>query len=246
VRRINNPASSPPGATSNSLLVFRKTAGASEPSAYAWTLKEPPVSVYAVGGIQCFLGVNTADPIDVEAGQATPSGLNHSTPSVTTTVANTMLVTSHTFSSSLHWNAPLDMTEHIDTRTTTVPLGATGQTIEANFADKPAAGVTGSKIATATGGQSGDADVGNTHILALRPASPPTLVFRSGYESSTAIGNVDPANCWPGEAPPTVLPKVAGKTSLALTTASAPLWVLGRLTFGAGTASFCCSLMCRG
>ncbi|MGH8753614.1 MAG: DUF6701 domain-containing protein [Burkholderiales bacterium] len=157
VRRIDNAS-----ATSNSLLVYRKVATATEPASYSWTLGGSPAG--AAGGIQTFIGVNTTTPIDVENGVATASALTHATPSVTTTVANTMLVTSHTMASSASWTVPSGMTQAFDRASLTVP-NAAGQSIQGNYGFQQAAGATGTKTATA----SGNADRGNTHILALRP-----------------------------------------------------------------------------
>jgi hypothetical protein len=157
VRRINNAS-----ATANALAVYRKVAGAEEPGSYAWAVSG---ASFAVGGIQAFFNVDTASPIDVENGQTTASGLDHSTPSVTTTLANTMVVTSHTFSSSRTWTPPAGMTESFDQ--SSGAASATGQSIAGNRVLQAGAGATGVKTATAAA----DADVGNTHILALRPAT---------------------------------------------------------------------------
>ena len=79
VRRINNT-----NATASSLAVYSRVAGASEPASYAWTFD---TSAGSAGGIQTFSGVDTTNPIDVENGQNTASGLTHATPDVTTTEA---------------------------------------------------------------------------------------------------------------------------------------------------------------
>ena len=158
VRRMDNGSG-----TSNSLAVYRRVAGASEPASYTWTVSG---NNYAVGGIQSFSGIDTASPIDVENGQTTPNGTTHTTPSVTTTVAGAILVTSHTYSSNRTWSPPSGMIEAIDV--SMGPDGAIGQALEANYEFLGAAGSTGTKSATAAG----DADTGNAHILALRPLSP--------------------------------------------------------------------------
>ena len=158
LRRMDNAT-----ATANSLAVYYKVAGAGEPASYTWTFS---TSTGSAGGIQTFSGVDTAAPIDVENGQNTVSGLTHTTLSVTTTVANTMLVTSHSFSTAATWTPPGGMTEAVDRANVAVP-NAVGISLEANYALQAAAGATGTKTATA----SNDADVGNAHILALRPAS---------------------------------------------------------------------------
>ena len=54
----------------------------------------PPASA---GGIQIVRGCRSHDPVDVEAGAATATAPNHAAPSVTTTAANDMIVTSHSF-----------------------------------------------------------------------------------------------------------------------------------------------------
>jgi len=159
VRRINNTNS-----TASSLAVYSRVAGASEPASYAWAFD---TSAGSAGGIQTFSGVDTTTPIDVENGQNTASGLTHATPDVTTTVANTMIVTSHSFATSATWTPPTGMTEGFDVASLAVPNVA-GQSTEGNFALQSAAGPTGTKTATA----SNDADVGNTHILALKPVNP--------------------------------------------------------------------------
>jgi hypothetical protein len=158
VRRIDNA-----NVTANSLAVYRKVAGATEPGSYAWAVSG---ASFAVGGIQAFFNVDTVNPLDVENGQTTASGVDHSTPSVTTSVANTMVVTSHTFASSSTWTPPTGMAESFDQSSGVA--SSTGQSIESNYALQAGAGATGVKTATAAG----NADVGNTHILALRPATP--------------------------------------------------------------------------
>jgi hypothetical protein len=57
------------------------------------------------------------------------------------------------------------MTESSDVASETVP-NAAGISIEGNYVTQTATGATGTKTGTA----SNDADVGNTHILALKPA----------------------------------------------------------------------------
>ncbi len=176
VRRIDNAA-----ATANSLAVYQRVAVASEPGAYQWTFGAGALT-YAAGGIQTFSGVDTAAPlIDVENGAATASTLNHATPSVNTTVANTMIVTAHTFASSATWTPPPGMTEAYD-RPIPAAAGAAGQSIEGSFVAQAVAGATGVKIARALA----NADRGNTHILALRSAAvivPPANF--NGCESAT-------------------------------------------------------------
>ncbi|HKQ26474.1 MAG TPA: DUF6701 domain-containing protein [Burkholderiales bacterium] len=181
VRQINNAA-----ATSNSLYVYRRTATGAEPASYTWDFAAW-ASGYAAGGIESFSGVDTTTPIDVENGAATASALTHATPSVTTTVANTMLVTSHAIASSSTWTAPAGMAEAFETAALTTP-NVNGQSIEGNYVAQVAIGATGAKTATA----SANADAGNAHILALRPAPPPPPAAGgfNAYESSTIAGAI--------------------------------------------------------
>jgi len=160
VRRINSTAGN-----SNSLLVYTRVAGAGEPANYAWGFSS---STGSTGGILSFSGVDTASPVDVENGQPTPNGLTHTAPSVNTTVANTMLVTGHTYSSAGTWTPPGGMTERVDVQ------GGGLQSTEINHVLQAATGATGTKSATA----STDADGGNAHILALRPAGPGLTINR--------------------------------------------------------------------
>jgi len=162
VRRTDNGS-----ATTNSLAVYRKAAGASEPTAYTWTLGG---ATAAAGGIQTFMDVDTANPIDVENGQTTASGTAHATPSVTTTVANAMVVTSHAFASSATWSVS-GMNEEFDIASET-PTVSAGISIVGAWVRQAAAGATGTKSATA----SGQADSGNAHILALKPATGPLTI----------------------------------------------------------------------
>jgi RHS repeat-associated protein len=154
VRRTDNPA-----APSSSLAVFRKVVGSSEPSAYSWDVAG---AVAAAGGIQAFANVDIANPINAESGQATPASLSHSTPSITSTVSNVMIVTAHGLPSATTWSPPTGMTEGFDL------LVAGQHSVEANYVVQPAAAATGAKTATAAAG----ANPGNAHILALRPAAP--------------------------------------------------------------------------
>jgi hypothetical protein len=158
VQRVNNTGGI-------SLAVYRKTAGGSEPASYTWGISG---QTYAVAGIQSFSNVDTSNPINVEGGQTTPVSLSHATPSVTSTVANTMLVTAHTFATSTTWTPPSGMIEGFDVQVQPVPAGM-GQALEGSYAVQAAAGATGAKTATAIGG-SGDEGWGATHILVLRPA----------------------------------------------------------------------------
>lgn len=156
IRRTDNAS-----VTASSLAVYYKVAGGSEPSSYTWTLS---ANTGSAGGIESFANVDTSAPVNIDNGQNTASGLTHATPTVTTTVASTMLVTSYEFASAATWTPPGGMAEVVDTASVAVP-NAAGISLEVNYAIQSAAAATGAKTATA----SNDADVGNAHILALKP-----------------------------------------------------------------------------
>ena len=154
VRRTEN--------SGGALEVFFKVATASEPASYTFTAEAKGGTAL---GMQVFSGVDAANPIDVENGAVTASGLSHAAPSLTTTLANTMLVSSHTFMASDSWTPPTGMTETVDVSTYAGPV-LWGLSLEMNYAAQAAAGATGAKSATVT-----VADSGYAHLLALRPSA---------------------------------------------------------------------------
>ena len=158
VRRTDNS-----NTNSLSQIIYRKVAGSSEGTTYTWTLGNSPTG--AAGGIMTFYGIDTTTPVNVENGQATPNSTSHSTPDVTTTVNNTMVVTAHGFTSSYYWSPPTGMTEAVDIANVTPP-NQLGISIEMNYVAQPSAGATGVKTATAP---SGDPDAGVAQIVALTP-----------------------------------------------------------------------------
>jgi RHS repeat-associated protein len=180
VRRVNNTA-----ATSNTLAVYWRRAQAGEPSSHAWAISG---GTFLVGGIQAFSGVDSTTPFDVENGQTTPSATAHDTPSVTTTDINRMLVTAHTYASAQTWTPQAGLSEGFDR-----PSGAnnaTGQSIAGGHQLQAAAGATGAKRSTA----GGNADVGNTHILALRHQIPNTAPTVSLTSPATGASFIAPAS----------------------------------------------------
>ena len=146
-------------ATSNVQETYYKVAGASEPSDYSWTLS---TSNGSAGGISTFYNVSTSSPIHRNSGTSTNSALTHSTPSITTTVTNTMIVATHSFSSSATWTPPTGMTESVDVASTNA--GNAGVSLEMSYNQQATTGATGAQTATA----SGNADRGVAQIIALR------------------------------------------------------------------------------
>jgi hypothetical protein len=115
-----------------------------------------------VGWISGYVGVDGAAPINADAGRdVVGSGTAYSTPSLTTTVANAMLVASfagHSAGPST-WTAPPGMTVRANLNNADTRSGTSDEALQAT------AGVTGQKTATAVLAQ----DYALTHLLALKP-----------------------------------------------------------------------------
>lgn len=152
------------------LAIYLRVAAAAEPGNYTWGFSSVRP---ATGGIQGYSGVDTVSPVDDAAGQTTPSGTLHSTPSVTTTAANSMLIASFTVATDARWAPPAGMNERVDVR----GGGAVGTGTEGADQVQVLAGASGAKTATAN-----TPAVGVAHLLALRPAGP--TVACVGYTTS--------------------------------------------------------------
>lgn len=150
----------------NRLFIYQRVVTGIEPASYTWYFGGTPMQAGAAGGIASFSGVDTVTPIDVQAGQATASSRTHTAPSITTTAANTMLVSSHLINSSGTWTPPAGMTERVDIASRT-PTDDLGITLEINTEARAAISATGTRSATASNPPA--ADTGITHMLALRP-----------------------------------------------------------------------------
>lgn len=99
--------------TARSSVYYKRASG--ESGSYTWTFDS---SQRSTGAISVFVGVkNYSSPINVESGQMTTGGTGNAvSPTVTTTVPNTMLVWSGADDSSLSatWTPPSGMTESAD------------------------------------------------------------------------------------------------------------------------------------
>jgi hypothetical protein len=162
------------GGFGNRLFVYQRVATGAEPASYTWTFGGVPVHAGAAGGIISFSGVDNAAPIDVEFGNTTASSTTHNATGpgpafngITTTVANTMLVTSHSANSSTAWAPPTGMTERVDVASLPI-TNDLGDSIAMNHQAFAGPGATGPRAAGWTAPPAGDAGI--AHILALRPA----------------------------------------------------------------------------
>jgi MSHA biogenesis protein MshQ len=148
--------------------IFTRVATAGEPANYTWTFDLAHSG--AVGAILSYSGVDTAAPIDAFAGNTTPQGgdtnLQHRALSVTTTVADAMVISTHVVSSAVSWTAA-GVTERVDIASQAVP-NAVGISLGVYEAVQAVAGATGDRIATANA----NGDTGGAHFIALRPFVP--------------------------------------------------------------------------
>jgi len=152
--------------TSVSMVVYSHVASdaSSEPSSYQWSL-DTAVKLFAY--LINFGGLDSSNPIDVEANQGTASDTSHTAPSVTTTVANGRLLTYHSTAYCVTWTPPIGMTQIVDF--SGCSQGASSNVdAEINELTLGAAGPTGTKTAT-----SDTAAVGVTKSIALRPTTTP-------------------------------------------------------------------------
>ncbi len=181
VRQVNNNSGS-----GTSLYIYRRSVSGVEPASYSWNFSNWAAG-YAAGGIQTFSGVDTSNPIDVDSnGTNTGSGLSHTTATVNTTVANTMVVTHHTYKSSGTFVTTSGMSEAFDVASLTAP-NADGQSMAGYYVLQAGVGATGTKNADA----SANADIGIAHILALRPAVVPAEPSSfNAFETTTGAGAI--------------------------------------------------------
>ena len=146
-----------------------------EPANYTWLFDT--VHTGAAGGIVSYSGVDTAAPINAFGGNTTPQGgdsnVQHRALAVNTTVADAMVISTHSYTSAETWNPPPGMTERVDVASEATPSAA-GIAVEMNEVTQAVAGSTGDKLATAAG----SGDTGTAHLIALRPFVPqPVLHF---------------------------------------------------------------------
>lgn len=184
----------PDGGTSTlpggmTLLTYYHIVGTAEPASYDWTFANtagsgPDYGGSAVGGILAFSGVDTSNgsPIDAWSQKLTPSGLTHSTNPITTTVANTMIVSSISYLSGGSFAKPTGiagLTERIDQRAP-ASTDAVGTTIQMSNVLQAAIGNSGASQAVAKA----DPDTGAGHLMALRPSTPDVAILMT---RSTAL-----------------------------------------------------------
>jgi cellulose synthase/poly-beta-1,6-N-acetylglucosamine synthase-like glycosyltransferase/CheY-like chemotaxis protein len=156
----------------------------SEPASYTWTFN---IKTRATAAIVGYSGVDTANPVDLDAFTTQPSWTDtYVTPNITTTVADAMIVATFsvgTATSGLSIVQPTGMAERYDLNggNSQIQLQESADAIQAS------AGATGQKTATAS--SSGLQGAGVAHIMALRPAggSGPSCTVTATLKKTTPI-----------------------------------------------------------
>lgn len=97
------------------------------------------------GGIASYTGVNTTAPVDISGGQVNSASTSATAPSVTTTVANTMLVGHFACTGNQTMTPPGGMTEEWDTNTGGTTKVTSEMSSEETFVGP---GATGTRVAT--------------------------------------------------------------------------------------------------
>ncbi|HJV74998.1 MAG TPA: DUF6701 domain-containing protein [Noviherbaspirillum sp.] len=168
------------GGTSR-LQTYYKVSAASEPSNYTWNFS---ANTHAVGGIAAFSGADPNYPVDVEAGAT-----NVTAPTITTTQADSMLVTIHEHASATTWLPPAGMSPVFNIASTTVP-SAGGVSMAMNYELRPTPGATGTRQPTVGAGP----DFGAAQSLSLKPIggmSCYTDTFTSASSGNWLVGRKD-------------------------------------------------------
>lgn len=153
--------------------VYSRVAGGSEPPNYTWTFAGPVTGT--VGAIDAYSGVNTTTPVDVSGGQANASSASVTAPSVTTTVANDMVVGFFGTANDATFTVASGMTERTDILAHTV----SDSSAESADVVKATAGATGTRVATAS-----KSAVNIGQLVALKPSG--TIAFRAATSAASA------------------------------------------------------------
>lgn len=144
--------------------IYTRVVVGAEPANYTWTFSAAHTG--AVGAIATYTDVDTTTPVDIVAGNTTPAGadtsLQHRATGVTTTVPDTLVVTTHSVASARPWT-PTTIIERADILS--AAAGAAGISLSINDTPQVNAGATGNKLSSILL----DGDSGVAQILALRP-----------------------------------------------------------------------------
>jgi hypothetical protein len=172
------PVVAPADGDSLGFDIYRRIAGSAEPATYTWALRGTDRTAATMVVLR---GVDGTTPIDAVASQAVqPADASAivTAPSVTTKVANTLLVA---FWSAADGRAgftpPGGMTEQFDNGNTSA--GPNGLAISIATESRAATGATGARSATAS-----QADANAGVLLAVRPGTASAASYRLSYAAS--------------------------------------------------------------
>jgi Bacterial Ig domain/Purple acid Phosphatase, N-terminal domain len=155
--------------------VWYKVAGATEPGSYTWSV---PGNPWIDVGVLDYAYVNTTSPIDTIAGRDAGTTAAPTTPAISTTQANDLVLAGFIDYNTVSFTAGSGMTQRYNFDSNTIQDAA-----------QAVAGSTGSKTATSSGsGPTG------AIILALKPGStdttPPTVAVTAPVNGSVVSGTV--------------------------------------------------------
>jgi hypothetical protein len=145
-----------------------------------------PQTNFCCGGITTFTGVASLQIINAEASQSTPFGLAHSTPTITTTVPNTLLLSYFSMASvASSWTIDGGMNQVCPNGIGPAGTGpqAIGECMTLGYKFQDLAELVGPFTATA----SNDGDVGITDLIALRQTSLGTVTILADCGQSTDL-----------------------------------------------------------
>lgn len=165
-----------------SATYYRVQAATGEPTSYDFTFS---VSQKATAVMAAYSGVDLGDPVNVNARQANTATTTATAPSVTTTVANTMLVAMYGKAQASTFTAGSGMT--LRDQTTSTGGGNANTKVASALQDilQPVAGASGTKTMTTSTGTG----VSIGHLIALRPdpvISQSKFRFFANSDSTTA------------------------------------------------------------
>ena len=171
------------GTTLRSETFYRVQSSTGEPNSYSFGLSTSSKTTAVMGA---YSGVDLTNPIDVHARQTNTATTTATAPSVTTTVANTMLVAMYGKAQAATFTVGSGM--NLRNQVTSSGGGSAGTKIASALQDivQPATGATGTKTITA----STATGVSIGHLVALRPAPPATL----GQQTFRWFNNVNAMN----------------------------------------------------
>ena len=212
--------------TADSLAIYSKVATASEPASYTWVLTN---SNHTAVAITAFRGVDTAGLVNVSASQANAASTSYTATSVTTTVAQAMLVA---FYSAIDGNGTINAsTGMTQAFTAATGSGPNGVVIGSSYAPQGSAGASGTKVsASNTSLQNLGA------LVALKPAP------LDHYELSVPTNSL---NCLPTTVSVTACSDTSSPCTNNSTTVSGQTATLSS-SAGPGTVTFNASGIAQG